>query len=143
MISTMSPNRFLSVTPSDIDEEEIFLSQLGSNLFLLHRVSLVLSPACPEFGDPNPSAPQLFSYPSVPTDLLVVDLWERPGESALFISSLPFFSHLPTLPPSAYRDANTKTSTINIVAAISSKLVVTGRPLQSPFDWKQVGCTSS
>ena len=64
---------------------------LGHSSALVSRLPCVTpftrsaaSPACPECGDPNYSVPHLFSCPAFPTDLLVVDLWERPREFATF-----------------------------------------------------------
>ena len=52
----------------------------------------------PECGAADHTVPHFFDCATRPTDLCPADLWERPRKVARFISSLPYFTHLPALP---------------------------------------------
>ena len=64
-----------------------------------HRVGRVQSSACPQCGADAEDVPHVFSCPSSPTDLRVIDLWLRPRRVASFLSQHPSFDLPPLVPP--------------------------------------------
>ena len=103
-------NRVLSVQPPPIDPSETslprphrtLLSQLRSGLCssLLsyrERIGLADSPNCPSCHSAPHTTSHVFSCPSHPTPLSVLDLWHRPGPASEFLSTLPFFN-VPPVP---------------------------------------------
>ena len=97
-------NRVLNLQPPDIAEEEsslprqyrTTLSQLRSgfcsalNTFK-HRIGITDTDTCPSCQQSPHTTQHIFTCPSNPTTLGVIDLWERPAEVADFLATLPFF----------------------------------------------------
>ena len=54
---------------------------------------------CPECRVVTHSSSHLFSCTAAPTNLSIIDLWNRPRDVAEHLSTLQSFSHLPPLPP--------------------------------------------
>ena len=110
-VASAAPNRILGQPAPPVHAEEAnlprpfrsalaqlrsgFSSAMGDYLF---RIGRLPSPICPECNTAEHTVPHLFSCTAHPTDLCPADLWERPREVAVFISSLPSFDHLPALP---------------------------------------------
>ena len=105
-----SPNRVLQVPPPPIGEEETSLprqyrttlSQLRSGFCrslnsFQERIGTTNNPLCPSCGEEPHTTQHLFTCPTHPTSLTPRDLWERPGLTSEFLSSLPLFN-LPPLP---------------------------------------------
>jgi len=112
-ILSTPPNRVLDDAAPEISPEErtlprayrTTLSQLRSgHCIALNDFQAAIGrtpdPSCPECGSGDThSVTHLFSCPARPTELVPRDLWERPVQTALFLSTLPSFVYLPALPP--------------------------------------------
>ena len=111
-LSRSSNNRVLGARAPRIDPSETSLSrptravlaQLRSGHCaklqdFQHRIGSSVSDQCPECQSSTDSVAHIFSCPSHPTNLTPMDLWRRPREVALFLSSLQAFSHLPAIAP--------------------------------------------
>ena len=111
-IRNFPPHRLLGpTTPPPINPEESSLprpfrstlAQLRSGHCkalngYLTDIGQTDDPLCPSCRGGIHDPPHLFSCPSHPTELGLIDLWDRPARTASFISSLPFFDYLPDLP---------------------------------------------
>ena len=109
-LTSRDPNRVLQIPPPPIGEEEsslprpyrTTLSQLRSgfcrslNSYQV-RIGTTNNPLCPSCDEEPHTTQHLFTCPSHPTFLTPRDLWERPGLTSEFLSSLPFLN-LPPLP---------------------------------------------
>ena len=63
-------------------------------------IGLIADPSCTACGSRGlHTVLHLFSCPAHPTELVPLDLWERPIQAALFLSFIPSFHHLCALPP--------------------------------------------
>ena len=105
-------NPLLHIPTPDVDQSESILprhyrstlSQLRSghcnNLAAyLHRVGRSASPSCPLCSSGDQTVHHLFSCPASPSDLSIIDLWQKPTRVAAYLSSHPSFSLPPlTLP---------------------------------------------
>ena len=101
------PNRVLGARPPSIDSSESYLprswrstlSQLRSGFCRsLNSYQAIIggaNPLCPECNLEEQTVPHLFNCPSRPSRLYKLDLWCNPVHAAAFLSSLPYFSHLP------------------------------------------------
>ena len=107
-IAALAPNRILNSRPPQIDVSERLLprqtratlSQLRSgHCFRLNdfqlRVGGAASDRCPDCSTEAASSTHLFNCAAHPTYLTTKDLWEKPREVAVFLSSLPAFADLP------------------------------------------------
>ena len=65
----------------------------------LHRLGRADSDLCPECRSAPHTTSHLFVCPSHPTSLSVTDLWTKPWDAAVFLSSLPAFNFLPSPGP--------------------------------------------
>ena len=65
----------------------------GLNTFL-HRIDRAPSEMCPCCRQAEHTTPHLFDCPEHPTELTPLDLWQRPGEAADFLSTWPCFDRL-------------------------------------------------
>ena len=105
-------NRVLGIRPPPVHKSErrlprdwrCVLTQLRSGFCkllqsFLNRIGRSPSNICPHCGSLPDTTTHLFSCPSYPTALNPIDLWLRPCEAALFLSSSPSFAHLPTIDP--------------------------------------------
>jgi hypothetical protein len=107
------PNALLGVEPPPVNPSEsslprayqTMLCQLRSKrcaslklyLHFIKKADNDLCPAC--FTAPH-TTPHLFTCPSYPTTLSLLDLWYQPMEVAELLSTLPPFDHLPlSIPP--------------------------------------------
>ena len=111
-ISRSAVNRVLDAPAPKIDLSELSLPRLTRSVlaqlrsghcaklqdshFRIGSSDSDLCPVCRSYPD---SVGHLFDCPSNPTNLSPVDLWSRPRDVALFLSSLRAFSHLPAIPP--------------------------------------------
>jgi hypothetical protein len=113
VICNAGPNEVLGLYPPAVDPSEETLSrrhrttlhQLRSGKCirlntLLHKFGRADSSLCPGCNLAVYMTKHLFEFPKFPTDLTLIDMWCRPREVAIFISSLPSFIHfLPPVPP--------------------------------------------
>ena len=72
-----------------------FCPALNSYLERVGRIPDALCPSCR--GAPHTTS-HIFSCPSLPTSLMVRDLWDHPCTVVEFLTSLPFLFMLPPLP---------------------------------------------
>ena len=109
-VAASSDNQLLDGPAPVVNEEELSLprparaalSQLRSGYCAAlknyqFRVGRSITASCPLCLDAEHTVAHLFDCPVQPTELTTLDLWSNPVEVANFISSLPFFSHLPSL----------------------------------------------
>ena len=107
-VDGFAPNRVLGAIPPPIHPSEsslpratrAVLSQLRSGHCVKlndyrHRIGQTLDDLCPDCRIAPHTASHIFSCQSHPTTLSVTDLWERPREAAIFLSTTPSFSSLP------------------------------------------------
>ena len=107
----MDPNRVLFTRPPKISKKEQFLPRLTrvtlAQLRSGHcarlkdyqfRIGSAVDDLCPGCSLVSHSVTHLFQCPAHPTTLGPRDLWERPDDVAIFLSSLPSFSFLPPPP---------------------------------------------
>ena len=106
-INSRRPNGVISGPAPEVNEEEdnlprgtrTTLAQLRSgycsdlNTFK-HRINLIPSPVCPCCRQADHTSQHIFDCPENPTDLVPLDLWQRPGEAAAFLSSWQCFDRL-------------------------------------------------
>ena len=106
-INNRRPNGVISGPAPEVNEEEAnlprgtrtTLAQLRSgycsdlNTFK-HRINLIPSPVCPCCRQADHTSQHIFDCPENPTDLVPLDLWQRPGEAAAFLSSWQCFDRL-------------------------------------------------
>jgi hypothetical protein len=93
------------IHPSDQSFPRIYrttLSQLRSDYCsslnsYQHVIEAANNNKCPDCGSTPHFTSQLFSCPSNPTTLTVLDMWYHLVEPAAFLSTLSSFSHLPLL----------------------------------------------
>jgi hypothetical protein len=109
-LASAPPNKVLGTRPPDIhpSEESLpricrttlsqlrsdYCSSLNSYQFFINAIN---DDECPECNISPHSTSHLFSCPSHPTTLTVLDLWYKPVQAAAFLSGFPAFSHLPPL----------------------------------------------
>ena len=100
-------NGVLEEAAPEVDPEEINLPRVarttlaqlrsgycsGLNTFL-HRIDRAPSEMCPCCRQAEHTTPHLFDCPEHPTELTPLDLWQRPGEAADFLSTWPCFDRL-------------------------------------------------
>ena len=109
-VAASSGNRLLDGPAPVVNGEELSLprparaalSQLRSGYCAAlnnyqFRVGRSITASCPLCLDAEHTVAHLFDCPVQPTELTTLDLWNNPVEVANFISSLPFFSYLPSL----------------------------------------------
>jgi hypothetical protein len=103
-------NRVLQGTPPPISASEMRLPKSGRRTLAQLRddrcfrlknyqvfIKKIADDSCPECGIASHSAPHLFCCMAYPTDLTFLNLWTKPVQAALFLATLPSFSHLAAL----------------------------------------------
>ena len=60
-----------------------------------HRIGRSDTDLCPECNLSTHTTQHLFDCPNFPTNLVTTDLWDRPWDAAVFLSSLPTFDFFP------------------------------------------------
>ena len=111
-IDSMQPNRVLNRNTPLIDPSKVLLpratrptlTQLRSGhcawlRSYLFRIGRVDSDLCPECGGSAHTVSHLFSCPSHPTNLTVNDLWSKPWDASVFLSTHLAFNFLPSPGP--------------------------------------------
>ena len=96
-VAASSGNRLLDGPAPVVNGEELSLPRpaaLNNYQFIVGRS---ITASCPLCLDAEHTVAHLFNCPVQPTELTTLDLWNNPVEVANFISSLPFFSYLPSL----------------------------------------------
>ena len=150
--SRLDPNRVLLARPPAISKKEkplprltrVTLAQLRSGHcarlkdFQL-RIGKAVDDLCPDCNLVTQTVTHLFQCSAHPTSLGPRDLWERPDEVAIFLSSLPSFSFLPpppTPPPPRRRRRRGRppsSSTSSSKDSLFSPISVPDSLLLSPF----------
>jgi hypothetical protein len=103
-----SNNKLLDGPPPDIDPSEktlprtsrCTLTQLRSRKCkdlksYQHQIGSSPDDLCPACHGTSHTTAHLFSYPALPTDLGVLDLWRGPREATYFLRTSTSFTHLP------------------------------------------------
>ena len=107
-IDALGPNRVLGVRPPLLSKHEKHLPKpTRSTLAQLRsghcvrlkdyqfRLGKADDELCPECGQEPQTSSHLFNCPTHPTNLTASDLWEKPWDVAVHLSSLQSFNHLP------------------------------------------------